>query len=66
MTGSSLSSTEVGLAKSWAIQEGLAPSEIAERLGRDKSTITRLLRTTSKRKARGRKADQEHKHDQML
>jgi IS30 family transposase len=51
-----MSSDEVRLAKQWVVQDNLPPSEIAERLGRDKSTITRLLKPGSNRKQRGRKA----------
>ena len=31
------------MARRWFVEDDLAPSEIAERLGRDKSTLTRLL-----------------------
>jgi IS30 family transposase len=31
------------LARRWFVEDGVAPSEIADLLGRDKSTITRLL-----------------------
>jgi IS30 family transposase len=55
MTGKSLSTEEVRLAKTWAVQENLPPSEIASRLGRNKSTITRLLKPRSTRTKRGRK-----------
>ena len=37
-----LSAGEVRLAKEWYADESLTPNKIAERLGRDKSTLTRL------------------------
>ncbi len=55
MPGTTLSKDEILLAKRWAVQDGVPPSEIADRLDRDKSTITRLLKPTSRRAARGRK-----------
>ena len=39
--------------KKWAIQDSAAPSEIARRLGRNKSTITRFLKNRSAPKRRG-------------
>lgn len=53
MPGATLSADEVRLAKQWAIQDSEAPSEIARRLGRNKSTITRLLKKRSPPKRRG-------------
>jgi len=61
MPGTTMSEEEVRLAKKWAIQDDVAPSEIAERLGRDKSTITRLLKPRSRRQQRGRKASRSGK-----
>ena len=51
MPGNTLSTEEVGLIKRWRENEGddLAPSTIAERLGRDKSTITRHFAMKSSR-----------------
>jgi len=57
MPGKALSADEIRLAKQWAVQDGVAPSAIAGRLGRDKATITRLLKPGKLRKPRGRKAD---------
>ena len=56
MPGSTLSDEEVRLVKQWAIQDSEAPSEIARRLGRCKSTITRFLKKRSSPKQRGMKA----------
>ena len=54
MPGTSLSSEEVRLAKDWYVNEGLAPSAIALRLKRNKSTLTRILYAKGARKQRGR------------
>ena len=48
-----LTSEEIRLATKWW-EEQLEPSEIAERLGRDKSTITRLLVAQVERRKQGR------------
>ena len=48
-----MSSEEIRLAQTWYDQETLAPSQIAQRLGRDKSVITHL----SKFLVRGRAVD---------
>ena len=56
MTGSSLSSDETRLARGWYAQDGLRPAKIAQRLGRDKSTISRLLKRGGSYAQRGRKA----------
>jgi len=56
MTGATMSHEEVRLAKQWAVQDNVSPSAIAQRLGRNKSTITRLLKPGKSRKQRGRKA----------
>lgn len=53
MPGTTLSADEVRLVKQWAIQDSEAPSEIARRLGRNKSTITRFLKKRSPPKRRG-------------
>lgn len=50
-----MSPDEVRLAKQWAIEDNMAASDISERLGRNKSTISRLLRGRCTRKQRGRK-----------
>ena len=44
------------MAKRWYLEDGESPSEIARRLGRDKSTLTRLLVQRRPRLAQGRKA----------
>jgi len=49
-----LSGEEVRLAKKWCADESLSPSKIAERLGRDKSTLTRFLIKQAPRKRQGR------------
>lgn len=49
-----MSLDEVRLATSWYEDEKLAPAEIAERLGRNKATITRLLVKKVDRKRQGR------------
>ena len=50
-----LTDTEVTLAKKWYI-DGETTAEIGERLGRNQSTITRLLVKRVARKKQGRKA----------
>ena len=50
-----LSSEEIRLAKQW-YAEDVAASDIAERLGRDKSTITRLVVQQVERRSLGRRA----------
>lgn len=52
MPGTSLSSEEIRLVKQWAFQEDVAPSEIATRLKRDKTTINRELKRHRRGKAR--------------
>ena len=47
-----MSADEIRLIKRWTVDEELLPSEIAQRLGRDKSTITRFLGNKGKRKVR--------------
>jgi len=47
--------TEIALAKAWYVQDGESPREIARRLGRDTSTITRLVIKRLPRKTQGRK-----------
>ena len=56
MPGSTMSAEEIRLAKQWYSQDDESPKEIAERLGRAKSTITRLLVKRSPRKQGGPKA----------
>ena len=50
-----MSSEEIRLAQTWYDQEALAPSQIAQRLGRDKSVITHLLVKQVPRKKQGRR-----------
>ena len=45
---------EVRLANAWYTEDGLPPSAIAERLGRDKSVLTRLLVKQVPQKKQGR------------
>ena len=47
--------TEITLAKRWFLQDSETIAEIAKRLRRDTSTITRLLMKRAPRKAQGRK-----------
>ena len=59
MPGKVLSSEEIRLIKDWYVNEEKAPSEIAFLLKRDKSTITRFLKSlngSKKRRRRGRHA----------
>ena len=42
------------LANAWYTEDGLPPSAIAERLGRDKSVLTRLLVKQVPQKKQGR------------
>ena len=49
-----LSAEEQRLASKWYWEQGKAPSEIAGLLGRDKSTLTRLLVKQVSRKKQGR------------
>ena len=42
-TFTKMTEDEVRLARRWFVEDDIQPSEIAERLGRDKSTLTRLL-----------------------
>lgn len=55
MPGSPLSSEELRLAKLWYNEDNVAPSEIARRLRRVKSTITRAVVQELPRGGRGRK-----------
>lgn len=55
MPGAVLSMEEQRLAKEWYVNDSVAPGEIAKRLKRDKSTITRLLCKRLPRKKLGRK-----------
>ena len=43
MVGQRLSKEELRLEKKWYLEDSRSPREITERLGRDKSTMTRLL-----------------------
>ena len=54
MPGTDMSEEELRLAKKWK-SEDKKPSEIAELLGRDKSTINRNLKRRRPRKKRGRR-----------
>ena len=49
-----LSGEEIRLAKKWYADESLSPNTIAERLDRDKSTLTRLLVKQAPRERQGR------------
>ena len=55
MPGSPLSSEELRLAKLWYHDDDVVPSEIARRLRRNKSTITRAVVQELPRGGRGRK-----------
>ena len=55
MPGTVLSEEELRLAKDWYVNGSVAPREIAKRLKRNKSTITRLLCKRLPRKKLGRK-----------
>ena len=50
-----MTSTEITLAKKRYVEDGESPKEIARRLGRSKSTLTRLLVQRRARKSQGRK-----------
>ena len=54
MAWSKLSQTEIALAKKWYVENGEPVAAIAKRLGRDFSTMSRLLAQRKKRKADGR------------
>ena len=56
MPGRAMSEEEQRLVKEWYVQDSIAPSEIASRLKRDKSTITRFLNMRKPRKKLGRTA----------
>ena len=49
-----MTNVEIRLAKTWYNDEKLPPSQIAKRLGRNKSSLTRLLVKQTKRKPQGR------------
>ena len=51
-----LSEEELRLARTWYAVDGESPREIARRLGRDKSTLTRLLVKRTPRKSQGRRS----------
>ena len=55
MVWAKLSPEEIRLARVWYSQDNVAPSDIATRLKRDKSTLTRLLCKRAERKPQGRK-----------
>jgi transposase len=55
MVGQRLSEEELRLAKKWYLEDNHSPKEIAERLGRDKSTMARLLVKRLAHKPPGRK-----------
>jgi transposase len=48
-----MSDEEIRLAKKWYEEDNLAPSDIADRLGRNKSNVTRLLVLQAPRKKQG-------------
>ena len=48
-----MSEDEIRLAKTWYGKDKIPPSEIAARLGRDKSALTRLLVKQAPRKKQG-------------
>ena len=50
-----MSAAEIALAKKWYVEDSESPREIARRLGRSKSTLTRLLIQRKVRKRQGRK-----------
>ena len=50
-----MSAAEVALAKKWYVEDSESPREIARRLGRSKSTLTRLLIQRKARQRQGRK-----------
>ena len=52
MPGDTLNEVEVGLIKQWRLEEDLPPSDIATRLSRNKSTITRHLAMKTSRKVK--------------
>ena len=54
MAWSKMNETELHLAKKWYVEDGESTATIAERLGRNQSTITRLLVKRKVRKAQGR------------
>ena len=54
MAWSKMNETELHLAKKWYMEDGESTATIAERLGRDQSTITRLLVKRKARKSQGR------------
>ena len=50
-----MTDVEIRLAKAWYNDDQLPPSQIAKRLGRNKSSLTRLLVKQTKRKPQGRR-----------
>ena len=54
-TWTKMTTAEIALAKKWHVVDGESPREIAIRLGRNKSTLTRLLVQRKARKRPGRK-----------
>ena len=55
MPGTVMSQEELRLAKDWYVNDDVTPAEIAKRLKRNKSTMTRLLCLRRPRKKLGRK-----------
>ena len=55
MTWGKLSDTEIALAKRWYVEDNLSAKQIAQRLKRSPSTVSRLVVKKVKRKSRGRK-----------
>ena len=54
MTWSKMCEKEVSLAKKWYVEDGESSATIAQRLGRNQSTITRLVVQRKKRRTQGR------------
>ena len=55
MVWTKMADSEVKLARRWFVEDGESTGEIARRLGRDRSTVTRLLVKRLPRKVQGRK-----------
>ena len=54
MTWSKMCDKEVSLAKKWYVEDGESTAKIAQRLGRNQGTITRLVVQRKKRLTQGR------------
>ena len=55
MVWTKLSETEMALAKKWHLEENLSAAQVAKRLGRSPSTISRLVIKRRPRMVQGRK-----------